>query len=85
MIKNTIIIENYQKRNLIITNPIAQIKSIVSKQKSQKKNKGGGMRLGMDPGGAGSMNLLLPIFVGFLFLLVAIIGLIYALISALIN
>ena len=43
------------------------------------------MGLGMDPGGAGSMNLLLPIFVGFLFLLVAIIGLIYALISALIN
>lgn len=43
------------------------------------------MRLGMDPGGAGSMDILLPIFVGFVFLLVAIIGLIYALISALIN
>ena len=43
------------------------------------------MGLGMDPGGAGNMDILLPIFVGFVFLLVAIIGLIYALISALIN
>jgi len=94
-LKNTTLLKS-------IKNPIAQIKSIVSKQKSQKKNDGGmglGTKIGFimaiigvlifsiaaisaSKGGAGDMGAAI---IGLFGALITVVGLLVALISALVN